>query len=124
LGYQSESGPWRSVYLQGAYELRNGTPNVKASTTASPDVIKAMTPEMLFDYLSVRLNGPKASGKKIVLNIDFTDIKQPYILTVENGVLNYAHGRQDPKPLQSAKTSSSEASPRLPSVGNLSKNFG
>jgi len=56
-----------------------------------------MTPEMLFDYLSVRLNGPKASGKKIVLNIDFTDIKQPYILTVENGVLNYAHGRQDPK---------------------------
>ncbi len=97
LGYQSEAGPWRSVYLQGAYELRNGTPNIKAKTTASPDVIKSMTPEMLFDYLSVRLNGPKASGKKIVLNIDFTDIKQPYILTVENGVLNYAHGRQDPK---------------------------
>lgn len=27
LGYQAESGPWRSVYLQGAYELRNGTPS-------------------------------------------------------------------------------------------------
>ena len=22
LGYQAESGPWRSVYLQGAFELR------------------------------------------------------------------------------------------------------
>ena len=26
LGYQAESGPWRWVYLQGAYELRNGVP--------------------------------------------------------------------------------------------------
>jgi alkyl sulfatase BDS1-like metallo-beta-lactamase superfamily hydrolase len=24
MGYQAESGPWRSIYLQGAYELRNG----------------------------------------------------------------------------------------------------
>jgi alkyl sulfatase BDS1-like metallo-beta-lactamase superfamily hydrolase len=23
MGYQAESGPWRSVYLQGAHELRN-----------------------------------------------------------------------------------------------------
>jgi len=95
LGYQAESGPWRSVYLQGAFELRNGVPNVKTQGSASPDVIKAMSPEMLFDYLSVRLNGPKASGKKIVLNIDFTDLRRQYVLTVENGVLNYAQGRQD-----------------------------
>ena len=26
MGYQAESGPWRSVYLQGAFELRNGVP--------------------------------------------------------------------------------------------------
>ena len=30
LGYQAESGPWRSVYLQGAFELRNGVPAVGA----------------------------------------------------------------------------------------------
>ena len=23
-GYQAESGPWRGVYLMGAYELRHG----------------------------------------------------------------------------------------------------
>ncbi|MHC4517500.1 MAG: alkyl/aryl-sulfatase [Planctomycetota bacterium] len=97
LGYQAESGPWRSVYLQGAFELRNGVPSVGGINTASPDTIKAMPPQMVFDYLSIRLNGPKAKGKKIVLNVDFTDLKEQYVLTVENGVLNYAHGRQDDK---------------------------
>lgn len=90
MGYQAESGPWRSVYLQGAYELRNGVPTSGGIKTASPDTIRAMPPEMLFDYLSVRLNGPKAAGKKILLNVDFTDLGKQYALTVENGVLNYA----------------------------------
>lgn len=89
LGYQAESGPWRSVYLQGAYELRHGVPGAGGVATASPDTIKAMPPAMLFDYLAVRLNGPKAAGKKIALNIDFTDLKKRYGLTVENAVLNH-----------------------------------
>jgi alkyl sulfatase BDS1-like metallo-beta-lactamase superfamily hydrolase len=97
LGYQAESGPWRSVYLQGAYELRNGVPKSGGINTATPDTIKAMPPEMLFDYLAVRLNGPKAAGKKLALNLDFQDLKTGYVITVENGVMNYAHGRQNPK---------------------------
>ena len=95
LGYQAESGPWRSVYLQGAYELRNGIPKSTGASTASADILRAMSPEMLFDYLSIRLNGPKASGKKLVLNFIFPDLKSRYVLTVENGVLNYAAGRQN-----------------------------
>jgi alkyl sulfatase BDS1-like metallo-beta-lactamase superfamily hydrolase len=87
LGYQAESGPWRSEYLQGAFELRNGVPNVGGINPASPDTIRAMPPELLFDYLGVRLNGQRATGKKIVLNLDFTDLKKQYSLTVENGVL-------------------------------------
>ncbi|WP_234711868.1 alkyl/aryl-sulfatase [Mycolicibacterium setense] len=90
LGYQAESGPWRSVYLQGAYELRNGVPDVAATNSASPDTIKAMPPELLFDYLAVRLNGPKAAGKNITMNVNFGDLKKQYGLTVENAVLNYA----------------------------------
>lgn len=90
MGYQSESGPWRSVYLQGAFELRNGVPSAGGTNVASPDTIKAMPPEMTFDFFGVRLNGPKAAGKKIVMNIDFTDLQKQYALTVENGVLNYA----------------------------------
>jgi alkyl sulfatase BDS1-like metallo-beta-lactamase superfamily hydrolase len=89
LGYQAESGPWRSMYLQGAFELRNGKPASGGAVTASPDVIRAMTPEMLFDYLAVRLNGERAAGKKLVLNYNFTDLGKSYALTVENGVLTY-----------------------------------
>ncbi|PWK34984.1 alkyl/aryl-sulfatase [Cupriavidus plantarum] len=99
LGYQAESGPWRSVYLMGAYELRNGVPKAGGTDVASPDTIRAMPPEMLFDYLSVRLNGPKAAGKKIALNLDFTDLKKQYGLAVENAVLNYG------KPLPQADAS-------------------
>ena len=68
MGYQAESGPWRSVYLQGAFELRNGVPTLAVIVTASPDTISAMPPEMLFDYLGVRLNGENAAGKKLTLN--------------------------------------------------------
>ena len=89
LGYQAESGPWRSVYLQGAFELRNGVPKIAAPSSASADTIRAMSPEMLFDFLGVRLNTDKAEGRKITLNIKFTDIGKNYTVTVDNSVLNY-----------------------------------
>ncbi|WP_265436899.1 alkyl/aryl-sulfatase [Aeromonas media] len=90
LGYQAESGPWRSVYLQGAYELRNGVPTAGGTNTASPDTIRAMPPSMLFDYLAVRLNPEKAAGKKMTINIDFTDINEKHSLNIENAVLNHS----------------------------------
>lgn len=89
LGYQAESGPWRSVYLQGAYELRNGVPTAGGTVTASPDTIRAMSPSMLFDYLAVRINPEKAAGKKMVVNMDFTDIGEKHTLSLENAVLNH-----------------------------------
>ena len=92
LGYQAESGPWRSVYLQGVFELRNGVPQAGGIETASPDTIRAMPPDMLFDYLAVRLNGPEAAGKNLMINVNFTDLQQEYGLTVENAVLNYSPG--------------------------------
>ncbi|HIF5960379.1 TPA: alkyl/aryl-sulfatase [Vibrio parahaemolyticus] len=89
MGYQAESGPWRSVYLQGAYELRNGTPSSGGTNVASPDIIKNMPPEMLFDYLAVRILPEKAAGKAFVMNLDFTDLDEKYSLYVENSVLNH-----------------------------------
>jgi alkyl sulfatase BDS1-like metallo-beta-lactamase superfamily hydrolase len=90
MGYQAESGPWRSIYLQGAHELRNGVPSAGAILPASPDTIRAMPPEMLFDYLGVRLNGPRAASRRIAINVDFTDLGRTYALVVENGVLNHS----------------------------------
>jgi alkyl sulfatase BDS1-like metallo-beta-lactamase superfamily hydrolase len=94
LGYQAESGPWRNFYLSAAKELRDGVLDLGAPKTASPDVIKAMSLEMFFDLLAVRLIGPNAAGKKFVFNANFTDTGEQYLLVVENCVLNYAKGKQ------------------------------
>ncbi len=94
LGYQAESGPWRNFYLSAAKELRDGVIDLGAPKTASPDVIKAMSLEMFFDLLAVRLIGPKAAGTKLVFNVTFTDTGEHYLLVVENCVLNYAKGQQ------------------------------
>ena len=90
MGYQAESGTWRSAYLQGANELRNGLPSAGKIETAGPDTIRAMPPEMAFDYLAVQLNPEKAAGKKLSLGMEFTDLNQSYVLTVEDTVLNYS----------------------------------
>ncbi len=94
LGYQAESGPWRNFYLTGAKELRDGVIDLGAPKTTSPDVIKATPLDMFFDLLAVRLNGPRAAGTTLVLNADFTDTGEQYVLAVENGVLNYSKGKQ------------------------------
>lgn len=94
LGYQAESGPWRNFYLSATKELRDGVIDLGAPKTASPDVIKAMSLDMFLDLLAVRLIGPKAAGKKLSFNANFTDTGELYLLVVENGVLNYAKGKQ------------------------------
>ncbi len=48
---------------------------------------------MFFDFMAVRLNGPKAADKHITVNWVFTDTNQTYAVTLENGVLNYKRGR-------------------------------
>jgi alkyl sulfatase BDS1-like metallo-beta-lactamase superfamily hydrolase len=44
--------------------------------------------------LGVRLNGPKAEGKRIVLNWRFTDTGETFVLNLENSALTYAAGAQ------------------------------
>ncbi|MFN8472075.1 MAG: alkyl sulfatase dimerization domain-containing protein [Anaerolineae bacterium] len=94
LGYQSESGPWRNFYLSGAKELRDGVLEAAAPKSVTPDTVRATPLDMFFDLLAVRLIGPKAAGRVITLNARFTDIGEEYMLRVENGVLNYARGKQ------------------------------
>ena len=98
LGYQAESGPWRNFYLTGAKELREGVKVLPTPNTASPDTVRAMALDTFFDFLGVRLNGPKAEGKQIALNFEFTDTGQKYALGVENAALHYSEGRLHAKP--------------------------
>jgi alkyl sulfatase BDS1-like metallo-beta-lactamase superfamily hydrolase len=94
LGYQSEAATWRNNYLSAAYELRNGV--AIRTSAASPDVLPAMTTPMIFDFMGVRLNGQKADGKVIVLNWNFTDVGEKYVLNLENSALTYMPNQQAP----------------------------
>lgn len=95
LGYQAESGPWRNFYISGAKELRGGVKKLATPNTASPDIARAMSLEQIFDFLAIRLNGPRAAGKELTLNFKFTDTKQNYALKLKNGVLNYSEKLSD-----------------------------
>ena len=64
LGYQAESGPWRNFYLTGAKELRDGVAKLPTPNTASPDTVRAMSLDLFFDYLGVRLNREKRAIPK------------------------------------------------------------
>src|SRR5262249_58427045 len=48
----------------------------------------------LGDVLGVRLNGQKAEGKHIVLNWNFPDTGETFVLNLENCALTYAEGVQ------------------------------
>lgn len=54
----------------------------------SPDTIKGMTVEMLFDYMAVRLDSAKAEGKDISLNFNLNN-GDNLNLTLNDSVLNY-----------------------------------
>ena len=94
LGYQAESGPWRNFYLSGAQELRNGVAELPTPNTASPDTIRAMSLDLFFDYLGVRLNAEKAGDAAASFNFDFTDTGEKVFVQLENGVLNHTAGIQ------------------------------
>jgi alkyl sulfatase BDS1-like metallo-beta-lactamase superfamily hydrolase len=95
LGYQAESATWRNAYLLGARELRHGSPVGQGRGAVSHDVVAALSVPLFFDYLGVRLDGPRAAGRKIVVNWHLPDIAERYALTLENGALSCLE-REDP----------------------------
>src|SRR5260370_25065293 len=58
------------------------------------ETLADLSTEQLWDVLGVRINGPKAEGKRIVLNWNFTDASESFILTLENCALTYIAGAQ------------------------------
>jgi alkyl sulfatase BDS1-like metallo-beta-lactamase superfamily hydrolase len=108
LGYQAEAGTWRGWYLSAAKDLREGVKHMQVVTFASPDTVSAMPLELFFDYLSIRLNGPRAEGKTIKLNLDLPDTGDKYLLVVQYGVLQY-HKDQQAKDADASLTMNRDA---------------
>ena len=89
LGYQAESGPWRDVYLSAAHELRHGGPAAGLGIANAGDLLRETPVARFMDLISVMLNGPKADGKEMTINITFTDLQETYVLTLKNAVLHH-----------------------------------
>jgi alkyl sulfatase BDS1-like metallo-beta-lactamase superfamily hydrolase len=92
LGFRAESGPWRDVYLMGAYELRNGMQGTAVDPRAAVGLLSHTPVERFLDSMSVRLDGPKADGKRLRFNFVFTDLGETHVLELENAVLHHRRG--------------------------------
>jgi alkyl sulfatase BDS1-like metallo-beta-lactamase superfamily hydrolase len=90
LGFQAESGAWRNFYLSGAQELRRGLPAGGAGRGGAgrSPLMRAMTVEMVFDLLGVRLDGPRADGTSLAVGWSFPDSGEQWTLRLEHGALN------------------------------------
>jgi linear primary-alkylsulfatase len=87
LGYAAESATWRNAYLLGALELRRGVPATAARAPISPDVVRAMSLDLFFDYLGIRLDARRAEGRRLVINWVFADLDRRYVMNLENCAL-------------------------------------
>jgi alkyl sulfatase BDS1-like metallo-beta-lactamase superfamily hydrolase len=97
LGYQSESATWRNAYLQGARELRSGLAVVpSAPSRASADIVRALSLELLFDLMGVRLDGDRAEGRSVIVNLQLRDTGETSALTLQNSALTCLAGRHAP----------------------------
>ena len=87
LGFQAESGAWRSYYLAGAAELRRGVPNVARPRLGREDFIKAVPSLELFDALAARFNPDKMKGEPFALLFRFPDRQEDITVLVDRSVV-------------------------------------
>ncbi|MER5945802.1 alkyl sulfatase C-terminal domain-containing protein [Streptomyces sp. NPDC001904] len=93
----AENGTWRTFYLSGTTELREGrfgTPTV----TASADIAAHLTPTTLFDALSIQVDGPLAWDKNLTVDVHLTDVDERYRLRLVNRALSHTAAPQKTEP--------------------------
>jgi len=83
-------------------------PDIYIPGVATPDVVQAMTPDMLLDYMGIRLDSEKADGK--ASNIMWKDpgTGESYALELRNSVLIYTKGKTLASPDATISMSKSE----------------
>ncbi|MGT2475830.1 alkyl/aryl-sulfatase [Paraburkholderia terrae] len=91
MGYQAESATWRNAFLLGARELREGRGDASTQFgNRSRDMVCAITEEMFFDYLAVRVDGLKAQHLKMQIDWRFTEIRRQFTLNLQHGALTWS----------------------------------
>ena len=88
IGFQAESGAWRSYYLTGAAELRNGLPGVGNPPLGNKDFLKAVPSIDLFDAIAARY-APNLMRREdpFVIQFNFTDTDETIALHINRSVI-------------------------------------
>jgi alkyl sulfatase BDS1-like metallo-beta-lactamase superfamily hydrolase len=89
LGYVAESAIERNLYLTGALELRSGENGIGVDRTKGIDLMTSTPVENYLTVMAASLDGLAAEGKELKINLVFSDIKESYVLWIENCVLHH-----------------------------------
>lgn len=94
LGFQSEGGTWRNIYLSAADELREEREN--EDITANSSTVFAAVPTIdLFDALSVRFNPAMMKGEPALLQFTFPDTQEAITVDMRKSVMFPRAGEAD-----------------------------
>ncbi|HWH20357.1 MAG TPA: alkyl sulfatase C-terminal domain-containing protein, partial [Solirubrobacterales bacterium] len=85
----------RNFYLSGASELRNGVFDLPSPSSSSADNVTAMTTQLFWDYLAMRLNGAEAGDRRITLVCELPDIEELWTLMLRHGTLSHRAGAEE-----------------------------
>jgi len=89
MGYMAEAATWRNSYLTAAAELREGPPKKGVDRSFVIDMLYETPVERFLEAMAAGLDGPAADGKNLKVNLVVTDIKESYVLWIENAVLHH-----------------------------------
>jgi alkyl sulfatase BDS1-like metallo-beta-lactamase superfamily hydrolase len=94
IGYQQENPGLRNSYLAAAFELRSGIPEGVAPSTLTPDVIRAMSTELMLDFIGIRMDSRKAEGMRFTINLVTPDRGERHLVEMSNATLTNIQGFQ------------------------------
>ena len=95
MGYMAESAPWRNFYLTGALELRQGAPAEGLSPALLLDMLQHTPIERFLDRMAASIDGPRADGLTLSINLNFSDLGENHVLRLENAVLHHRKAPPD-----------------------------
>lgn len=86
LGFQSEAGTWRNIYLSAAQDLRD-PPDTQALSTTSVELLAAIPTLDLFNSLATRFNPALMRGEESILQFRFSDTGETITVDLRQSVL-------------------------------------
>ena len=96
LGYMAESGPWRSAYLMGAWELREGNQGDKEGTVKGRETMRlGMTAEMMLSFLDIMTDALAAQKDNFTCKLNIIDTGEVFRLVRRDGILLVYKGKTD-----------------------------